>query len=281
MANTRIVSDLVLPAGVPQPLVWFTPRHVETDVSGNVTKFLNQGSTGATNDATPDASHYATITQPAGWGGRDVITLASTTQKAYSFGNVPEGRTIISITTYGDGTDTTFSGYAGFVTDGAGSSNQIVGSDGDGYFYFTNKTYFFDGVNVGSSNPVFLPAVKKGVAATDNGSFAAVGTLFYDKGFTGRTWDGLVGDVLVFQDILTDQQIADVHAALNYFYSDASGFDDDVLCPFFAVEMLFDGAQTLRLWTGYGTLVYQGESWFGTGSLLTFDSVEELSLIHI
>ena len=61
--------------------------------------------------------------------------------------------------------------------------------------------------------------------------------------------------------------------------STIDSLDDDVLYPFFAVEMLFDGAQTLRLWTGYGTLVYQGESWFGTGSLLSFDSVEETTEI--
>lgn len=61
--------------------------------------------------------------------------------------------------------------------------------------------------------------------------------------------------------------------------STIDSLDDDVLYPFFAAEMLFDGAQTLRLWTGYGTLVYQGESWFGTGSLLSFDSVEETTEI--
>jgi hypothetical protein len=50
---------------------------------------------------------------------------------------------------------------------------------------------------------------------------------------------------------------------------------DDVLYPFFAVEMLFDGNEVLRLWTGVGTLVYEGESWFGTGSLLQIDAIEE------
>lgn len=61
--------------------------------------------------------------------------------------------------------------------------------------------------------------------------------------------------------------------------STIDSLDDDVIYPFFAVEMLFDGAQVLRLWTGYGTLVYQGESWYGTGSLLSFDSVEETTEI--
>jgi len=61
--------------------------------------------------------------------------------------------------------------------------------------------------------------------------------------------------------------------------STIDSLDDDVIYPFFAIEMLFDGDQTLRLWTGYGTLVYQSQSWYGTGSLLQFDSVEETTEI--
>jgi hypothetical protein len=55
--------------------------------------------------------------------------------------------------------------------------------------------------------------------------------------------------------------------------------NDSVIYPFFAVELLFDGDQTLRLWTGAGTLVYQDVSWVGTGSLLQIDTIEETSEI--
>jgi hypothetical protein len=55
--------------------------------------------------------------------------------------------------------------------------------------------------------------------------------------------------------------------------------DDSVIYPFFAIELLFDAEEVLRLWTGVGTLVYQGVSWFGTGSLLQIDTVEETSEI--
>lgn len=55
--------------------------------------------------------------------------------------------------------------------------------------------------------------------------------------------------------------------------------DDDVVYPFYAVELLFDGDQTLRMWTGVGTLVYEGEDWVGTGNLLNIDTVEETSEI--
>ena len=58
-----------------------------------------------------------------------------------------------------------------------------------------------------------------------------------------------------------------------------NALDDEVMYPFFAVELLFDGAQTLRLWTGVGTLSYDSNDWFGTGSLLQIDTVEETSEI--
>lgn len=58
-----------------------------------------------------------------------------------------------------------------------------------------------------------------------------------------------------------------------------SALEADIVYPFYAFELLFDGNQTVRLWTGYGQLVYQGISYFGTGTLLTVDSVEETTEI--
>ena len=58
-----------------------------------------------------------------------------------------------------------------------------------------------------------------------------------------------------------------------------SALDDDVIYPFFALELLFDDEQVLRLWTGTGTLVYNGQSWYGTGNLLQLDTIEETSEI--
>ena len=51
--------------------------------------------------------------------------------------------------------------------------------------------------------------------------------------------------------------------------------EDNVVYPFFAVELQFDSPNTLRLWTGYGTLVYDNVSYYGTGELLGISSVEE------
>lgn len=55
----------------------------------------------------------------------------------------------------------------------------------------------------------------------------------------------------------------------------SSSLEDGVVYPFFAVDLEFDSPNTLRLWTGYGTLVYEGVSYFGTGELLGISSVEE------
>ena len=54
--------------------------------------------------------------------------------------------------------------------------------------------------------------------------------------------------------------------------------DDDVVYPFFAVELVFDTPNTLRLWTGLGTLIFpvgSEEEWYGTGNLLNVSTVEE------
>jgi len=49
----------------------------------------------------------------------------------------------------------------------------------------------------------------------------------------------------------------------------------DVVYPFFAVELVFDAPNTLRLWTGLGTLIYEGNEWFGTGNMLGVSTVQE------
>ena len=56
----------------------------------------------------------------------------------------------------------------------------------------------------------------------------------------------------------------------------------EVVQPFFAVELLFDGSQTLRMWTGQGTLVLDnGTQWVGTGNLLDVSSIEETSEMSV
>jgi len=57
--------------------------------------------------------------------------------------------------------------------------------------------------------------------------------------------------------------------------------ESDVIYPFYAVELQFDGDQTLRLWTGVGSLVFEGETWVGTGTLLNVTAIEETSEIAV
>lgn len=53
---------------------------------------------------------------------------------------------------------------------------------------------------------------------------------------------------------------------------------EDVVYPFFAAELAFDGDNTIRVWTGQGTLVLEDStSWVGLGQLLNISAVEETS----
>lgn len=54
-----------------------------------------------------------------------------------------------------------------------------------------------------------------------------------------------------------------------------SSIEDDVVQPFFAVELLFDGDNAVRMWTGVGTLTVGGEDYVGVGSILSISAIEE------
>ena len=46
------------------------------------------------------------------------------------------------------------------------------------------------------------------------------------------------------------------------------------ISPFYAVELNFDGG-TIRLWTGFGDRVIDGQTYIGTVSLLSVAGIEE------
>lgn len=54
--------------------------------------------------------------------------------------------------------------------------------------------------------------------------------------------------------------------------------EENVVYPFFATELFFD-TQTLRFWSGLGDLVYNGETYTGSGNLITVSSIKETSEI--
>lgn len=62
--------------------------------------------------------------------------------------------------------------------------------------------------------------------------------------------------------------------------------EDDVIYPFFAVELIFDAGQftaadgtehdrILRFWTGLGDLTYEDQVYYGTANLLNVSAIEE------
>ena len=59
--------------------------------------------------------------------------------------------------------------------------------------------------------------------------------------------------------------------------STIENIDGDIVYPFFATELNFS-TETIRMWTGQGTLVLDnGTEWFGLGQLLNISSIEETS----
>jgi hypothetical protein len=54
----------------------------------------------------------------------------------------------------------------------------------------------------------------------------------------------------------------------------SNALDDDVIAPFFAVDIDFDSAP-LYVWTGYGDLVIGSKTYLGAGQLLNISSVSE------
>jgi len=60
-----------------------------------------------------------------------------------------------------------------------------------------------------------------------------------------------------------------------------NALDDEVIEPFFAVELNFDDAQVLRLWTGIGNATIDGNTYTGTGTLLDISAVEETTEIAV
>lgn len=59
-----------------------------------------------------------------------------------------------------------------------------------------------------------------------------------------------------------------------------NALDDEVIHPFFAIELQFD-TQTIRAWTGIGDASIDGNTYTGTGTLLGISSIEETSEIAV
>lgn len=59
-----------------------------------------------------------------------------------------------------------------------------------------------------------------------------------------------------------------------------AAIDDDVVYPFFAVELSFD-SEVLRMWTGQGTFNDGVNDWVGAGNLLAISDIEETAEMSV
>jgi len=59
-----------------------------------------------------------------------------------------------------------------------------------------------------------------------------------------------------------------------------AAIDDDVVYPFFAVELIFD-SEVLRMWTGQGTFNDGVNDWIGAGNLLAISDIEETAEMSV
>jgi hypothetical protein len=215
----------VFPDTIPRPVVWLTPRDVVLNGSNKITQINNRGSSGATNHAAALSTAAAVIAQPSGWGGRDAIQNMNAT---FDFGSA-DVRTIISLATYKTGVEATFDNYDGFVSgplNGSIHEAEIVGFSGTNRLFGKMTNVYIDGVALADPDgDAVLPMNRKGLAGVQTvaaePSVKQSGALFRDNFNTSRTWDGLTGDILLFTEELTPAQIADVHAALDAYYSAA------------------------------------------------------------
>ena len=215
-------GGLTLPDVGDDPLGWFSARDVELAGNGRVSKFLNQGTTGATNDATPisetETQQALIASDVADYANKPVIHLPdANSSNGYTFGNIPEGRTIIVLASYKEnGLDATFDTFNSIVSNGTGASLEITGSSGTANLVFAFPTYK-NGVLTASRT--VLPLRAETIAVTNDASFSAVGTLFRDKDFSERFWKGYAAEILIYQSILTAEQIASIHTALTEYYA--------------------------------------------------------------
>lgn len=58
----------------------------------------------------------------------------------------------------------------------------------------------------------------------------------------------------------------------------SSVIEDTVVRPFLAIEMLFD-SETIRIWTGLGTLSVDGSDFIGTANIMSISPIEETNEI--
>jgi hypothetical protein len=208
-----------MPAGVPDPFVWFNPEIVTYATGSDIATIPNQGTAGATYDATANVAAYSTTAVEAGWGGKTVFKPGVSSELTFA---AAQALTLITIATYGDGTTATFSNFSGLI-DGNGDLQGIVGDSGSANLSNLRPVQaILDGLsNLGNQASV-LPLNKTTIGSWNTANGSGLTHLFADDFAASRSWGlatgGTVGHVLLWDTELTAQQITDVCAALDAYY---------------------------------------------------------------
>ena len=206
-------GTFVIPAGVPDPQLWYNPEYVTITGTDDVDAITNLGAAGATYNAASNATKIKVQTD-ADWGGKAVFKMVATAD--LDFTTYADVKTIISISTYGSGVETTFNSFDGLVS--GNSVVDIVGNAGTSEL-FTNMPAdaILNGVAVGDGATV-LPLLKTTIGSVSAVGSPGINVLFADEFSNTRDWKGTVGHILVWDRELTAQQIADVCTALDEYY---------------------------------------------------------------
>ena len=211
-------GTFAIPAGVPDPVIWYNPEYVTYGTGSEIATITNLGTGGAEYDAVAGTTKSTAVTDVT-WGSRTVFKPAVGSELTFA-PLVPNAW--ITIATYGDGTDTTFSSYAGLV-DGNTAYSGLVGDTGQGSLFLNQPGIpILDGIDVPTQSTV-LPLLKTTIGArNDTTTGNALNTLFADDFSTSRSWGnangGTVGQILMWNQVLTAQQVADVSTALDDYY---------------------------------------------------------------
>ena len=217
------LDDMVLPASIPAPIVWISPRNVETDIDGNVTKFLNRGTGGATYDATPTGTEKNLIAVDAGWNGRDTIVIPDVANGGYQLGStVANTRTVFTITSYRTIGQATFTDFDGLISGpvGAGSEFQLVGNNSSSSFLIGRAQTIYKNDVSGAS---VLPLDKDTVGSTNSADGLFTQTLWYDNAGVARNWVGINGDMMIWNTELTGTQLTALQTLFTDYYGTGDG----------------------------------------------------------
>ncbi|ACL81383.1 hypothetical protein [Sulfitobacter phage EE36phi1] len=217
---------MVLPAGVPDPIIRYSPEFVTLDVNNLVNVILNQGTGGASFDLHPRTANKLNISVEATWGGKKVFNTTTHTSGGYQITGgtnwLTNAKTFMTTSTYQNGAAnfTNFDAIVSGRASGAGNEFEMVGNNGSNRLFGKLDVVYRNGVALATpTSNGFLPLLKTTIGGSEFSNNFEVGTVFYDNFATSRYWRGLTGELMIWNTELNATQVADLHTAMVAFYS--------------------------------------------------------------